>query len=493
MNQGTTYEATLEELYRLEYQAEQDLLTLEARERFDAFVMATDDGFDWNFHHRVICDVLQKVIDGKEKRVIITMPPRHGKSELVSRKFPAYALGRKPDDQILLAAHSDPLAMKFSRATQKLMKSNRYAAIFPDSHLVRRSSSRGVQTRLTNKDFELPNSKGMYKCGGIFSGFTGEGANGLIIDDPIKNRQQAESLLQRDRIWEEYTNVLRTRIMPGGWIVICQTRWHEDDLIGRLLAQDADPSNVHKENWTVINLEAIKETASPYDPRELGEALWPQWYPLEVLETIKAAMETDFTALFQGRPTDRKGNLVQRDWFSYYDPSEVRLGPPNFYIDSADEDQAHNDRTAILGFYKKGNDLYLTYGAAKRAKFPERVRWIEGIINDHGNAGSLVWIEPKSSGPAMFQYWREGSNLNIIKDSPPKGSKETRLKGVSPRIEAGRVWLPKGAAWTVDFLNEVCGFPAKPFDDYVDCLIGAVNKTLGGATLEMSTSNYDDH
>lgn len=485
---------TLAELERREYLLEQQLLVLEARETYAGFIHATDPTFRWNWHHRVICDYLDGVYLGTVPRLIITAPPRHGKSETTTRKFPAYCFGRQPDWKIIVAAYGDGLARKFSRATQKIMKSARYGEVFPDSQLVRRSSFQGVQTRLTNRDFELPHSSGGYLCGGFMSGIAGEGADLLLIDDPVKNRKQAESQTYRERLWEEYTNVLRTRVMPGGRIVITMTRYHEDDLVGRLLLQDADPTNKHPENWVVLNLEAIKETNRFQDPRELEEALWPEWYDIETLRTLEASMGPDFTALFQGRPVDKRGNFILREWFSYYDVKPPELPVTDFFIDSADEDKAHNDRTAILGFARRGNDVYLTYGAAKRAKFPERVRWIEQIVREHGNPNrSRVWIEPKSSGIALVQYLQEATSLNVIKDAHPQGSKESRLKAISPRVQAGRVWLPKGAAWTVEFLNEICGFPVKPFDDFVDCLVGAVNKTIGGVEFTLSGSNYGDH
>lgn len=485
---------TPEELDRLELELEHQLLTLEGRETYAGFIHASDPSFLWNWHHQVICEHLDKVLTGEIPRLIITAPPRHGKSETTTRKFPAYIFGREPDWMVMVAAYGDSLARKFSRATQKIMKSQRYAELFPDSHLVRRSSFAGVQTRLTNRDFELPHSKGLYLCGGIMSGLTGEGANLLLIDDPVKNRKQAESLTFRDRVWEEYTSVLRTRVMPGGRIVIITTRWNEDDLVGRLEKQDKDPTNRHPENWVILNLEAIKETPAPFDPRELGDALWPAWYDLPTLQTLEASLGVDFTALFQGRPVDKRGNLVLRDWFNKYDPNALKLPVVDFYIDTADEDKAHSDRTAILAFVRYGNDVYLTHGAALRAKFPERVRWIESIVKEKGNPHrSRVWIEPKSSGIAIAQYLQEQTTLNIIKDGHPQGSKESRLKAISPRVETGRVWIPDGAAWTVEFLNEVCGFPMKPHDDYVDCLVGAVNKTIGGVEFTLSGSNYGDH
>lgn len=485
---------TLEELDRLEYELEQQLLILEGRESYAGFIHASDPDFLWNWHHQAICEHLDKVETGEITRLIVTAPPRHGKSETTTRKFPAYIFGRRPDWKVMVAAYGDGLARKFSRATQKIMKSQRYSEIFPHSHLVRRSSFAGVQTRLTNRDFELPHSTGIYICGGIMAGLTGEGADLLLIDDPFKNRKQADSATYRERIWEEYINVLRTRVMPGGRIVIITTRWHEDDLVGRLLLQDADPTNRNPEGWVILNLEAIKETPAPYDPRAIGEALWPDWYNLQQLQTLESSMGTDFTALFQGRPTDKKGNIVLRDWFNRYDSNALKLPVVDFFIDCADEDKEHNDRTAIIAFVRHGNDVYLTHGAALRAKFPDRVRWIIDTVKEKGNPHqSRVWIEPKSSGIAIAQYLQESTSLNVIKDSHPQGSKESRLKAISPRVESGRVWLPAGAAWTVEFLNEVCGFPKKPHDDYVDCLVGAVNKTIGGVEFTLSGSNYGDH
>lgn len=481
------------DLLLIEYQLQKRLNLLEGKDSMAKFIRATDPEFEWNWHHHRICEKLDRIISGDLKRLIITMPPRHGKSEIVSRKMPAYYFGHFPDDQVIMIGHGSGFASKFNRATQKIMKSQEYREIFPVSYLNQVNPETGMKPTMTNTSFELPLTDGVYLSTGYMAGVMGAGADLLIIDDPIRNKEEAESDAFRTKLWEEYTSTLKTRLMPEGKIIICLTRWHEGDLVGKLLEQMNDPTLPNADNWEVLSLEAIKETDNPEDPREIGEALWPSWYPLPVLLSMKDASEDDFSALYQQNPASTKGSVVSKEWFRYYRKSDIRLPIPDFHVDSADKVKKSSDRTAILGYCRVGNDLYLTHGDTIKAKFPDRVRFIIEVVENFGDvAGSMVHVEPKSSGVAIVQFLQEDTKLNIVEDVNPRDDKMVRLKSVSSRIKSGRVYLPEGEGWVKEFLLEVCGFPKRPHDDYVDCLVGAIQKTLGGATIEMTSFNYGE-
>lgn len=482
------------DLILAEYQLQRQLILQEGRDSMSQFVLATDMDYEWNWHHHLICQHLDKVLSGDITRLIITMPPRHGKSELVSRKFPAFYLGHNPDDLVIMISHSDKFSSKFNRATQKIMRSSEYRAMFPASYLNQVNPDTMVRPVANNKGFEMPLTDGQYLSAGYMAGVTGEGANLLLIDDPIKNSEEAFSDSYREKLWDEWKNTIRTRVMPGGRVIICLTRWHEDDLVGRLIEKMNDPTDEHAENWTILTLEAIKETEHDYDPRQLGEALWPAWYPLAELLKFKSAGEEDFSALFQQAPTMKGGNMVEESWFRYYNKRDVTLPIPDFWVDAADKTKPKNDRTAILGGVKLGNDLYLTHGAAIRAKFPQRVAFIVQTVADHGDRfGSLIRVEPKSSGQSIIDTLKEDTDLNVIEGRSPTEKKEVRLNAVSPRIKGGRVYLPEGEAWVREFLKEVTGFPKQRHDDYVDCLIEAIQDTLGGYQFEMDSHNYGSY
>lgn len=236
-------------------------------------------------------------------RLIIEMPPRHGKTLTVSRLFPAWFLGNNPHCRVMLVSYGATLAYRNSRVARNLIRSERYQSVFPGISLS--NDSAAVDT------WELDGYEGGSDALGITGGATGKGAHVLIIDDPIKNRAEAESPTYRQNIWDAYTNDLYTRLEPGGAVIIMMTRWHRNDLIGRL-DEGTDEDDEDAEEWTRIRMPAIAEDADDPLGRKPGEALWPWRYPVKRLKRIaKAVGRYAWTALYQQRPQPREGGVFQ--------------------------------------------------------------------------------------------------------------------------------------------------------------------------------------
>ncbi|MDD2287191.1 MAG: terminase family protein, partial [Paludibacter sp.] len=249
-----------------------------ARANLLDFTIFTKPDYKVNWHHRLICEKLDEFIYGENKRLIISCPPRHGKSELVSRRFPAYILGRKPDCKIIACSYSSDLASLLNRDVQRIIDSPEYIELFPDTRL----NSSNVRTTaqesyLRNSDiFEVVGHGGVYRSAGVGGSITGMGGNILIIDDPFRSRADAESPTIRKKTWEWYTSTFRTRRQKGASILVTATRWHENDISGMLLElAENDPK---ADQWEVITLPAIsEEELEPYDIRTAqGQALWPE-------------------------------------------------------------------------------------------------------------------------------------------------------------------------------------------------------------------------
>ena len=292
-----------------------------ARAGFAPFVLFTTPNYKMGWVHREICETLeqflQDVRDGKSPRLMISMPPRSGKSELVSRKFPAYAFGVDPNLQIIATSYGADMAQRFNRDVQRVIDNDLYHAVFPETSLNKanvRSTSKGAYIR-TSDLFEIVGHTGSYRSCGVGGGITGMGADILIIDDPVKDRKSANSATVRQSIYEWYTSTAYTRLSPGGGVIVMCTRWHVDDLLGLLLKEEQNGGD----KWKVINYPAIDEHDEPH--RKAGEALHPERYPIESLLKITGAVgSADLASLYQGRPTVLGGNIIKSRWFKRYKP-----------------------------------------------------------------------------------------------------------------------------------------------------------------------------
>lgn len=436
-----------------------------ARREFRYFIQKAKPDYVFNWHHDVLIDALQSLADRQIKRLIVQMPPRHGKSELVSRLFPAWILGRNPEEQIILSSYSLDLASAMNRDCQRIIQTDQYAGMFPQSKL---SDGKGEAIK-TQKRFDIVGHKGYYVSAGVGGGITGVGCTVGIVDDPVKNAAEADSVTYRNAAWEWYTSTFKTRFEPGAVEVICQTRWHEDDLAGRVL------KGAEKDQGTVIiNFPAICE--KPEDYRNIGDALWDGKYDVKALGDIKADVGTrTWNALFQQRPAPDEGTVLKKAWFGRYKKYDLPEGPANFYFDTAYTDNERNDPAAGISYVKKGADYYVIHCADKWIDFTAQIEWVKTFTAMHGyTSRSLIRIEPKATGKSVVEVVKKSTGLNVKEADPPKDSKIARANAVSPVIEAGRVYLPEGEAWVDNFLAQVAAFPNAAHDDMVDCLVGMI-------------------
>jgi hypothetical protein len=260
-----------------------------AKENLLDFTCYTKSDFQKSAHHYIIADELEKVERGETDRLMLLAPPRHTKSELSTRRFPAWYLGRHANHQIISVSYNDDFATDFGRDVRNIITTQEYQNVF---NVNLRSDSKSANRWHTN-------ANGIYTSVGVGGAITGKGAHLLLIDDPVKNREDADSEVKREKVWKEYTSSMLTRLMPNAKIVLTLTRWHEDDLAGRLLKHQPG-------RWRVIKLPAINKQ---------GEPLWPQWFPLTALNEIKELNRRDWNALYMQEPTDEEGTFFKREWF----------------------------------------------------------------------------------------------------------------------------------------------------------------------------------
>lgn len=462
----------------MKYRLKLDALRIQAPTSFAHFLCYINPKYDLEWFHKLIADKCQMLLEGKIKNLMVFMPPQHGKSEIISRSFPAWALGRNPDLKIAGCSYSSDLAEQFSISIQRIIDSENYQRIFPDTYLNHNNVRGDVKGYLRKVNiFETVNHRGFYKAVGVCGSLTGTPVDIAIIDDPVKDANEANSTTYRQRVWDWYNTVLTTRTHNASRQLFIMTRWHEDDLAGRILR--AEPND-----WEVVSIPALCEVDGDggYSHRKIGDALWESMHSKKSLLKQKARAPREFNALYQQHPTVEGGNIVKRDWFrhiSLQDFKALRFKEPmHFYLDTAYNKKKKgqdNDPSGILAACKIGNYIYLYDAMQMWKEMPDLLRFLPEYITTHeGNKESILHVEPKANGISVVQMLQEYTKLNVKQTPTPTDDKEVRLRAVSPRIECGRVYLVDGS-WTEDFLDEVCGFPTQPHDEFVDILGYAIN------------------
>lgn len=451
-------------------------LKRDAPGRFASFLGYANPKYQAEWFHILIADYCQKLFEGKIKNLMVFVPPQHGKSEIISRNFPAWVLGNDPDLKIIGSSYSSDLANGFSLNIQRTIESEEYQAIFPETQM-NGMNGRYVKGYKRNEDYFDIIGGGFYKAVGVGKGLTGTPVDIAIIDDPVKDAVEAYSPVYRERVWNWYNTVLTTRLHNDSRQLFIMTRWHEDDLAGRILKSEPD-------DWTVLVIPAICEVENDngLSTRHIGEALWPQRHSLAKLMKQKQRSPRDFSALYQQRPTIEGGNIVKRDWFqriSLADFMAMRFKEPiHFYLDTAYNKKkagTDNDPSGILAACRIKNNIYILHAQSVWKEMPDLLRFLpEYIISHEGNAESVLHIEPKANGVSVVQMLKETTTLNVRETPMPVDDKEVRFRVVSPRIECGRVFLVDGV-WVEDFLDQVCSFPAAAHDEFVDILGYAIN------------------
>ncbi|MCM1490398.1 MAG: terminase family protein [Muribaculum sp.] len=458
---------------------EQRVLERDAVCSFYRFLDYKDPRYQRQWLHKAIAQHCQMLYEGRIKNLMVFMPPQHGKSTVVSEAFPAWVLGKNPRLKVVGSSYASGLAEKVSRNIQLIIDDNKYQAIFPNTCL-NGMNHRRMQSYKRNDDyFDILDYNGFYKAVGVGGSLTGTPVDIGIIDDPVKDAMEAYSTTYRERIWDWYTSVFLTRLHNESKQLFIMTRWHEDDLAGRILRYEP-------EKWTVLKIPAIRETlddGNDFDPRQVGEALWPERHSLERLLATKKRSAKVFSALYQQSPTIEGGNIIREAWFKYISPEEFKRKrerreldcPIHFFIDTAFTEKTTNDPTGIIGACCIDNNLYITCAEKVNLKFPDLVRHIPEYVKMNGyNRFSSIRIEPKANGLSVIDQLEELTDLNVVATPTPRESKETRLNAASPFVESGRVYLVKGI-WNEEFVSEVCGFPAMPHDEFVDLLGYAID------------------
>ena len=390
-------------------------------------------------HHHLIADKLEAVERGDIDRLMIFMPPRHGKSELASKRFPAWCLGRNPQRQIIAASYNSDLASDFGRNVRNIVASPEFGQVFHDVTLA--PDSQAANRMNTNRG-------GTYVAAGVGTAVTGRGADIALIDDPFKDREEADSERRRETVWDWYRSTLYTRLMPGGAIVLIQTRWHEDDLAGRLLEHEGD-------QWDVLELPALHP--------ERG-ALWPEWYDEAALLRIKDTIgPREWSALYQQQPQPDEGTFFQRDWFGFWNKL-----PPCRYYGSSDYavTDGGGDYTVhtVWGIDPKGD----VYRVAQWKGQTASDEWIEQKLDLIAKWKPLCWfgeggVIQKAVEPMLKRRMRERNVHCRLEWLSSVHDKPTRARSFQAMAATGRVFFEQGAD-----LSEFLVFPAGKHDDEVD-------------------------
>lgn len=421
--------------------------------------------------HTFLCDKAQEFIEKPTDKayeiLILNTPPQHGKSTTITATLPSWFLMKNPDKKVIAVSYGDDLAQRFGK--QNLEKVKEYGNIF------------GVKLdkkKANAQEFRIANHTGVMISAGYGSGLTGNPADLIVIDDPVKNRVEADSETDRNKKWVDYIDSIESRISAGGKIILIMTRWHEDDLAGRLMERYADRT-------TVINLPCEAEEDDVLG-RNVGDALCPEigkdnkW-----LQDFKAAHMTEegqrsWNALYQGRPSAREGNMLKREWWEYYDYQDYVNGTLKFdtmimSVDATFKDEEKNDFVAIEVWGKKDNRIFLVDLINEHLNFPNTLRKIR-IEKARYPGVTAILIEDKANGSGIIQILR--NEIMGVIPVTPDSSKESRVNMVSFAIEAGNVYLPRDKKFTWGFIDQCASFPNGKHDDMVDSMSQALTRLI---------------
>jgi predicted phage terminase large subunit-like protein len=441
---------------------------IDAQDSLAGFCERMDPTYARARHADLLIEHLEAVERGDIRRLMVFEPPRHSKTYHVSERFPAWATGRNPKVQGILASYGAELAERNSRVIRNLLRDERWP--FPGVGV---SEDSGAVNRWST------NHGGIWVAAGVGGAMTGFGADLLLIDDPVKGRAEADSETFRETAWSWYTEVARTRLMPGGRIVVCQTRWHEDDLAGRLLNSN------NASQWTVLRLPALAD--EPDDPlaRPMGAALWPEWFGVDALNEIKADLTTEqgaraWQSLYQQRPTADEGGQFKRAWFSERWDTAPPVSLKVMAVDAAFKAGVMNDYSAIVVAGAGENSFPVLDVHQGRWEYPELKRTIVEMYAEW--LPHAILIEDTAAGQSVIQELRLSTRHPVI---PIKvsASKEARAATVAPVCESGRVLLPRSGRNVGALVDQLAAFPTGLHDDMVDAFVHAV----GYLTVATST------
>jgi predicted phage terminase large subunit-like protein len=439
-------------------------------------------------HHRILADMLMAIEAGDKDRICVNIPPRHGKSQLVSIFFPAWFLGRNPNKKVMMVSHTTDLAVDFGRKVRNLISTDAYQAIFSTVQLASDSKSAGRWNT---------NAGGEYYACGIGSALAGRGADLLLVDDPHSEQDVINGNFSVfEKAYEWFTFGARTRLMPGGRVAIIQTRWHMDDLTGRVTRDMAQ--NERADEYEIVEFPAILEVEDKETDDIVEKPLWPEFFDLEALLRTKASMPTfQWNAQYQQTPTAEEAALVKREWWQIWEQER----PPSceyiiMSLDAAAEKHNRADYTALTTwgvFLYEETDAYniiLLNSIKQRMEFPELK---EMAMEEYAEWEPDAFIvEKKSSGTALYQEMRR-MGLPVSEYTPHRGSgdKLARLNSVSDIVASGLVWVPP-TRWAEEVVEEIAGFPFMSHDDLVDSTVMALMRFRQGGFIRIPTDEPEE-
>lgn len=451
-------------------------LELARRNLFD-FTIETKPDFITGWFNKVIANELQQfyqdVIDGKQPRLMIFAPPRSGKSELFSRRFPAWAFGKNPDLQVIACSYSADLASRMNRDVQRIMDDEFYHNIFPESSLnSKRIATVSGQPLRNSEIFEIAGHRGAYRSAGVGGGITGMGADIAIIDDPVKDAKEANSQTVRDGVWDWYTTTLYTRLSPKSGVLLGMTRWHEDDLAGRLIAEMDNGGD----RWRIVKFPAIAEEDEEF--RKEGEPLHPERFDLARLDKIRKAVgERVWSALYQQSPVSRDGGVFKPSQVEIIDA--VPAGNINWIRAWDLGATVGGDPTAGVKLGKTQDGLLIIadlshgdLGADDRDKMIKQTAILDGR-----NVEISLPQDPGQAGKTQILYLTRMLQGYVVRSSPESGDKITRAEPFASQVNVGNVKMVKGS-WNRIILDEMKMFPNGKHDDTIDACSRAYSELI---------------
>ncbi len=423
---------------------------------FEHWLPIISPAYNWQWPYiQYVRQHLDKITRGDLKRLMIFLPPRHGKTDLATIRYSAYRIEREPATRVIVGAYNQTLADKFSRKTRRLVVSR--MAI--------------NQERTAVDDWETLQGGGL-RAVGVGAGVTGMGGDLIVIDDPVKNREEAESIVYRDRVWDWYTNDLYTRLEPGAALILIMTRWNMDDLAGRILASD------DAKNWTVLTLPAEAEKNDPLGRAE-GEPLNPDRYGREELMRIKTVLGRDYHALYQQTPQPREGGMFKEHWLPIVEAVPVECKRVRWWDRAATEGGGDYTAGVLIAVDARGM-VYIEdvvrgqWAAGERDQIirltAEKDQVMFGVVSGYWSEQ-----EPGSSGKdAAAAFVRLLAGFPAYTE-PTTGSKEIAVQPLAAQAQAGNVRV-KRASWTAAFLSEALEFPDGKHDDQIESAARAYSK-----------------
>lgn len=455
-----------------------------AQNDFLAFIAAIDRTYKFGTHLKRLGSLLMDVEQNIKNRIAVSMAPRMGKSQMISIYYPAWYLGRHPDHKVIVASHTADLAVVMARKVRNLIQSPEYARIFPGTKIA--SDAKAAAQWNTTQG-------GEYFAIGVGGALAGRGAHLIIADDPLSEQDiKAGNTNSLDNAYEWFSAGLRTRLMPDGKICVLHTRWHQRDLIGRLLKDSA--MNEGGDNYEAFEFPAILNEGTDNE-----KSIWPEQWTIESLQQTRASMHHimwQWYAQYQQNPTAAEAAIIKRDWIRWWTQEDPP--PCDFTVQSFDTALTTKSRSDFSVCHTWGvwhneedgtQNAILLNKVKGKYEFPELKKMAHEQYAEW--EPDSVIVEAKASGQPLIDEMRR-SGIFVQDFSPGKGQdKIARLNAVADMFASGHVWFPE-TAWAAQTVEEILAFPAGEHDDEVDTMTLALQRIRKGGLLRLSTDHEDN-